>query len=554
MGAVLVVGAIVLVVLLGSLGIGAHIGRLLRRLGLIFCFLLGAAAYVAVWITTAYAEDPRWMFYTFAGLNVVAGLPMLFLPGRGSLSRPAASAIALVVWGLLAAAGLALSIVALAGDPLDTVSLKSIAWSGLALSSWLLVALAILVWKYRGQVLRLPGWLRDFAAGLLGESANFMAVVAGLGGYYIFGLAGGWLALLMGLWSHIRWLNLAKDTGNRWLDDFAKTYAQPDQMRVDRVKTLGSEVIGIVTILAILTPNGEHSGLVEIGGWVSLGLLALAALVLLACALYRHRRRVSGKLRGWVPASAIGWAWVVLSCILLVLGAVLAGVFAGYSDSNWPEVGRALGIVGALAIILLEAVDSFPFTQTLMGVASERTGYKSYTSQSRLQNYLAWERNLWVILGTLFIIVDLVLTWPLEVVPPNDPCAPCLEEKTVVLSGLNATGYVHTAVFIAGVSMAGLGTLRGIINILTSQPPLALSTPSDSPPPRSIRRSRPATAGAPLPSGDLLSPGDRRGRQADASAPTPSGDLSSSGSRRGRQADANAPTPSGSGSSSDEEQ
>lgn len=136
---------------------------------------------------------------------------------------------------------------------------------------------------------------------IFGDTANFIAVIAGLSAYNILsnlgsgwwhlGLVAGWLALLVGLSLHRRWLNLTENHIGQWIDEYGKRNwlligivypLKVAQNRRERASALASEIVGLMTILSVLAPTGAASATnVQIGSWVSFGLLILTAIVLL---------------------------------------------------------------------------------------------------------------------------------------------------------------------------------------------------------------------------------------------------------------------------------
>jgi hypothetical protein len=473
-GCVATAGAIVLVVLLVWLwkqNKGSGLASLVRPIGLTLWYLAGASAYLAAWIAAAFGQYQ--IFYIYCGLHLLFFLAMVCLPPDDNQARWIGFGVLLTLVVLLWITGIVLGGLALSRDLYLTVGALSdseslfkqdrIVVTFYVLSGWLLltgIVVAVRHWERRVVLLQ-EGRARG--ASLLAESANFFAVIAGLGGYYVFeewgdgwqqiGIAGGWLATIMGLWLHARWLFLARTAGIWW-----DPYAKGDEPMVERAATIASELIGILAVLSILTPSANTKQDAAIASAILLGIATLALPIYAAF----NRREFKRKLPGT-------WGWVAVSVLLLAGGTALAGVFAGYPDFKWGNAGRIIGLVGILFVILVEAMDSWPFTQKLLGLDP---------ANKELTEYLGWEKNLWMVLGALVTGIYMLLSWE------NAQGKP--------ISGLEAKGIEHSAVFLGGAVLAGIGTLRGLINVLT-QP---LETP--------VRQTQ-RTADVPLPDLGALS-------------------------------------------------
>ncbi|MBP6471140.1 MAG: hypothetical protein KBE23_19360 [Chloroflexi bacterium] len=333
-----------------------------------------------------------------------------------------------------------------------------------------LIAIAIIAFIIRGSV-GLPTWnvQKGLSGQIFGDTANFIAVIAGLSAYNILsnlgsgwwhlGLVAGWLALLVGLSLHRRWLNLTENHIGQWIDEYGKRNwlligivypLKVAQNRRERASALASEIVGLMTILSVLAPTGAASATnVQIGSWVSFGLLILTAIVLLVYFL-RHRNPATlfedpSNKRWRVGGFFWTMCWLIFSIIIL-------GVFAGFSSQDWTNLGRFFGVIGIICWMLVEILSSWPVTKEFIN-SPNALGLP-------LTDYLGWEKNIWEVLGAL--VSGIFIVFLLMGATPNYS----YNSGTFTFDQM---GFALTIVFFGGVTMATFGTIRGVINGIINQ-------------------------------------------------------------------------------------
>lgn len=428
--------------------------------------LICVASYAGTWLYAAFLLPG--MYLAILGWHVLGALLLgWYLSQRPGVERAGTHALFWILWLLwtaVAVLGLILGPVLNGHYPLTIMALP-----------FVIVLVAFLV-----QIIRsdpdlnappddmrigrgLPSWnvKKGLSGTIFGDSANFVAVVAGLSGYKILGdlgsgwwylgLTGGWLALLVGLSLHARWLRQDRSplritlaNPNGWADPLGKAQ-NPDVSFEQRGAVVVSELVGLVTILSMLAPTSSNHTLVRIGGFVSAGLLlafAIGSWVYAARVLGRippgdeERRPVKGSAI-WTVAVQFVAAGFAIWFAVEALGepASIAGGFV--------TAATALGIVGAICWLLAELFSSWSTTKAWMQAQAVE-----------LLGYLKWEKNLWEILGALLAVVYLGISLS-EPPPPAGQAPPpfVLEGKTLWTSIL----------FFCGALLGSIGTIRGIV-------------------------------------------------------------------------------------------
>jgi hypothetical protein len=440
----------------------------LLLLGLL-AVLIGIASYLGIWVLTAFRYP---MMYV--GILSWHVLMALLLGGYqvhklkkhdGHGRRLLGFLLGLIgLGGIVTLLGLALGLerydLAITMAPFCVLAALVLVW---------------MVWSKRAQAPRakpdparigpgLPRWNvhKGLSGTIFGDAANFLAVVAGLGGYKVLaeagnggagwwylGITGGWLALLVGLSLHYRWLHtrrtlegMTAQNPNGWVDPFGK-FQNPDTSFEQRAAAIVSEIVGVVTILSMLAPTDSNHSMVQIGGIVSASLLLVFAGV---CWVFGTRAALR-MAKADIERSPAVWSTIWTGAVQFIaagfaVGFTIAANAKGPIPGGFGTAATILGIVGALCWLLAELFSSWSVTKSWM--QSGPTG---------VRGYLGWEKNIWEVLGALATLVYLCANFA-EIAPPG-------YESGVITFQVQTLWM--TVLFFAGALWASIGTIRGIV-------------------------------------------------------------------------------------------
>jgi hypothetical protein len=429
--AVLGLGLLLLVLFFPRLAGPGSIWLWVKYLGVIGGVPIAIGIYLAEWYYVASQPSLLWFLLLMLWHIVLTVLIWVRQKRPGSVRITAFMAL----WLGLGSLGLILQVVLVADDG-----------SALGIATYVLALLgAIVLWWRIGPWLwgelkekqvpapsPLPRWNpeKGFSGQIFGDSANFIAVAAGIGsfnilsfnrGLWLLGLLSGFLALAVGLSLHYRWIaGMGPARGKKYGEDPA-----------DRWITISSALVGMTTILAGLVPKQETVGLIwPYVGWASASILTAVGVFWAWRCLRRFRTAVR-----------IGILWLVITCMVLV---VCLGVIIWFSVTSkvgeppdgFKHVGNALGLLAILFWIVAELFNTWTVTDDFM-----KGNVPSLTS------YLSWEKSVWQIIGALIFMVYSALI-ALDPTLQNEPIK---------------------ALFYYGVGLAGIGTIRGIIGGIINQ-------------------------------------------------------------------------------------
>lgn len=427
------------------------IGAFLKRVGIILFALICAACYVGVWIYAAF--QAVWLFIALAGVHLLVAVLAAWGMHRASVAAQAA-ATGLVYVSLLALLGVALAYTR--RSPALAVFVGILFAASIGLGAWIQRA------ERRGR--RLPGIRWNYRKGLsgtlFGDAANFIAIVGGLSGYTLFAgmgdgwwyisLGAAWLALLTGLSLHMRWLNAAQSP-HGWEDSFAKT----DESRATEIgTTVATEIVGVTALLAILAPTADNHGQVAVGASVSAALLGVVGLLYILYARQRPGRLAEPEAHKRRATYGLLFLALLLTGALAaaILFAIVAAAGGAQVAGGFEKAGQWLGLVGAVAWMGAEISSSWPFTKQWMRLP---------TRSLPLTGYLGWEKNVWEAAGALISAVYLAVV-----------AGTSQSVELTVTNGQLSLSVWHlalSALFVGGALLAGLGTIRGMVNGVLAQ-------------------------------------------------------------------------------------
>jgi hypothetical protein len=428
--AVLGLGLLLLVLFFPRLAGPGSIRLWVKYLGVIGGVPIAIGIYLAEWYYVASLPSLLWFLLLMLWHIVLTGLIWV---------RPKSpkSVIWLIAfWLVLGSVGLLIQLVlASVGKDRLGIAISVLAIVGAAVSWWRIRRwLWDELWEAKGRPAPppFPRWNpeKGFSGQIFGDSANFIAVAAGIGsfnilsfnrGLWLLGLLSGFLALAVGLSLHYRWIaGMGPARGKKYGEDPA-----------DRWITISSALVGMTTILAGLVPKQETVGLIwPYVGWASASILTAVGVFWAWRCLRRFRTAVR-----------IGILWLVITCMVLV---VCLGVIIWFSVTSkvgeppdgFKHVGNALGLLAILFWIVAELFNTWTVTDDFM-----KGNVPSLTS------YLSWEKSVWQIIGALIFMVYSALI-ALDPTLQNEPIK---------------------ALFYYGVGLAGIGTIRGIIGGIINQ-------------------------------------------------------------------------------------
>jgi hypothetical protein len=416
------------------------------------CAIVGIvvlAAYAGLWLYTAFLDAPE----LFIAMLVWHGLLLGVLywlkrePGRdwlqGALGIVFLAGIGLPSW---AAIGSGVNPRYDPGNP---------DWIG-----WIVAAAAVVglffaiygVHLIRAKSPRIPAWntSKGLSGTVFGDSANFVAVVAGLGSYSLMGggigwwrigFVGGLLALLVGLSLHYRWVrNTAYHRGDApKLED---TYGSSDD---EKAVALFSEAVGVFTLLSLLSPT---EGSVQLGVLIArniVGLMiVLVALVLASLYLRRcSQNEYARQQRFNLITSLLSTCVILILSIAAILAFLVVTVVLDPPPKGFKTAGQVFGILGAWFWLLCELLSSFPVTLKMMHEGVEPL---------KAKDFWGWRKNLVEALGALATMIVLIVF----------AFRPDLNPEGGDLGSLGRDQLAMGIFFLFGAIVSGLGTLGGI--------------------------------------------------------------------------------------------
>jgi hypothetical protein len=429
----------------------------LKILGIVALGLVLIASYIGLWLYASFLDAPE-VFIVLLVWHAVAMVVLYWYRTPQATHQDAAQVVLGVVFWL----GVSVPLWAAIGGGVNArYSPNNDALYGLLIAASVVVALFYLIYGgflifYAGT--SVPSWNthKGLSGSIFGDTANFVAVIAGLGSYSLLGATKGWwrlgliggiMALWVGLSLHYRWIH------NSTVIDGHGSSVQ------DRLVTLFSQWVGIFTILALLAPtadnlvlndppwSGSDASVVRSGTLTStIGMSVVIILFLTTWAPWNRLALVPGSKK---PGVRPAWVFALLVLVFTFAMAIVYTVVAFDSASNnvpgWPKVfGQVCGMLAAFLWMASELLSSWSTTQQMIthgigGIA--------------LDDYWKWEKNIWEVLGALATFIALIVF----------AARPDLNPSTGGLGSMTTDQLGMAAFFFLGALVAGMGTARGIL-------------------------------------------------------------------------------------------
>lgn len=329
-------------------------------------------------------------------------------------------------------------------------------WIGWIVAAAAVVGLVFAIYGvclFRRKSPPIPSWnpSKGLSGTVFGDSANFVAVIAGLGSYSLtgggigwwrIGFVGGLMALLVGLSLHRRWARNSAYRGSG-VPEPEDTYGRSDE---DKAVALFAEAVGVLTLLSLLSPT---EGSVQLGFLIARNTggftIVLVAFVLAGLYLrsYFQNEYVRQQKFGLIT-SLLSTCVILILSSMAILAFLVVTVVLDPPPKGFQTAGQVFGILGALCWLLCELLSSFSVRQKIMDQGVEGLEAK---------DYWGGQKNLVEALGALATMIALIVfAFRPDLNPAGDS-----------LGSLGTDQLTMGIFFLLGAIVSGLGTLGGIV-------------------------------------------------------------------------------------------